>query len=195
MGGLTMGKILEAFMNLNIKVVGVWGFSEDNWKRPQEEIDNIMTVVKATIDQNLERLKKNGVRFMVIGKKDKIKKNYPKLYKTIEKAQKETSRLRDKTLVLFLDYGERFQLEEFALARNKDKFSTTYELLTKINNGLPMFDMILRTSGEKRTSGFGPLGSLAEFVSVEKNLPELGKSDIILALKEYSQRQRRFGGR
>lgn len=194
-GGLTMGKILEAFMDLNIKVVGVWGFSEDNWKRPQDEIDNIMTVVKNTIDQNLGKLKENRVRFMVLGKKDKIKKEYPSVFNALEKAEKQTSKFREKTLVLFLDYGERYQLEEFANAREKDHSSSTYELLSRINRGLPLFDMILRTSGEQRTSGFGPLSSIAEFVSVKKNLPELSKSDIAMALNEYSGRQRRFGGR
>ena len=194
-GGITMGKILEAFMDLNIKVVGVWGFSEDNWKRPKAEIDNIMTVVKTTIDQNLEKLKKNHVRFLVLGKKEKIKKEYPKVYNALENAQKETAHFKEKNLVLFLDYGERYQLEEFAREREKDRASSTYDLLSKINNGLPLFDMILRTSGEQRTSGFGPLSSIAEFISVKKNLPELSKSDIALALNEYSGRQRRFGGR
>ena len=154
-----------------------------------------MEVIEATIRQNLEKLKKNNVRFIVLGKKERVAKEFPKLWKTLEETIKQTLRNNGKTLVLFLDYGERFQLEEFAKAREIDKSSKTHELLSKINKGVPLFDMVLRTSGEQRLSGFGPLASLAEFVSVKKNLPELEDIDIINALREFSSRQRRLGGR
>jgi len=124
-----------------------------------------------------------------------MEKEYPNLYKTILYATGKTALNTGKKLVLFVDYGERFQLEEFAKARSKDNSSATYELLSKTNKGLPLFDMVLRTSGELRLSGFGPLAEMAEFVSVKKNLPDLEDKDIIGALKEYSGRQRRFGGR
>jgi undecaprenyl diphosphate synthase len=117
------------------------------------------------------------------------------LLKTIEEAESKTVLNSRKTLALFLDYGERFMLEEFAKARMMEPTLETYELLSKINNGLPLFDMVLRTSGEQRMSGFGPLATLAEFVSIKKNLPEIEDEDIINALKEFSSRQRRFGGR
>lgn len=194
-GGDAMTRLLEAFIGLNTKIVGVWGFSEDNWKRDKFEVDNIMRVVKETTEINLNKMQKHGIKFLVLGSKAKIKKTYPEVFKTLEKAQKLTSKNNNKIFAVFLDYGERFQLEEFAKEREKDKISTTYELLAKINKGLPLFDMILRTSGEQRVSGFGPLGELAEFVSVKKNLPDLEMQDIALALKEYSGRQRRFGGR
>lgn len=194
-GGDTMSKILEAFVKLNVKIVGVWGLSEDNWKREKPEIDNIMKVIKETTEKNLGKMHEHGVKFIVIGKKERIKKEYPKVWAALENAQKQTVNNKDKTFAVFLDYGDRFQLEEFAREREKDRTATTYQILARINAGLPLFDMILRTSGEQRISGFGPLGSMAEFVTVKKNLPELKTSDIALALKEYSQRQRRFGGR
>ena len=137
----------------------------------------------------------NNIKFLVLGKKEKIQKEYPNLYNTIQNAIEKTKNNTSKTLVLFIDYGEKFQLEEFARMREKDKTSDTYEILSKINNGLPLFDMVLRTSGEQRLSGFGPMVSLAEFVSVKNNLPEIADLDILNALKEFSKRQRRFGGR
>jgi len=195
MGGKSMTQILGHFIKLNIDVLGIWGFSEDNWKREKGEIDKIMEVMESTIKDNLAKLLEQDIKFFVLGKNERLEKEYPSLYKAILNATGKTAHNTGKKLVLFVDYGERFQLEEFAKAREIDKASSTYELLSQINNGLPLFDMVLRTSGELRLSGFGPLAEMAEFVSVKKNLPDLEDRDIIGALKEYSGRQRRFGGR
>lgn len=194
-GGRNMSKILDNFTKIDIKVLGVWGFSEDNWKRPREEIDKIIEVIEYTITENLEKMQKNNIKFFVLGKKEKIEKEYPTLFNTIQNATEKTKNNTSKTLVLFVDYGEKYQLEEFAKERQKNQTSSTYEILSKINNGLPLFDMVLRTSGEQRLSGFGPLASLAEFVSIKDNLPEITDLDIINSLKEFSKRQRRFGAR
>ena len=194
-GANTLSRLLEVFVEINVKIIGVWGFSEDNWKREKLEIDNLMVVYAKFMLDNIDKLKQNNIKFLCIGKKDRIKKEYPKLFKAIEKITSETSNCNGKTLAFFLDYGERYQLEEFAKERANDKTSTTYELLSKINEGVPLFDMVLRTSGELRFSGFGPLASLAELVVVKKNLPELTDLDVVDALKDFSHRQRRFGGR
>jgi undecaprenyl diphosphate synthase len=192
-GGETVVKMLNAFKNLNIKVIGLWAFGEDNWKREKHEIDNIMDVVKDVTSKNLAAMKKNGIKFVFVGKRDRIAKEYPDLFKTLINAEKETSHNNEKTFAIFLDYGERFQLEEFAKARIADSASDSYALLSRINAGLPLFDMVLRTSGEVRFSGFGPLASIAELVVVKKNLPEVSTTDIIMAFKEYSGRKRRLG--
>lgn len=194
-GGSTLTRLLEVFIQLKTKTIGVWGFSEDNWKRSREEIDNIMAIVKKTTEENIDKMQKLGVKFMVVGGLERIAKEYPEVHQILENAEALTSKNTNKTFAIFLDYGERYQLEEFAKARVKDNTATTQELLAKINKGLLMFDMVLRTSGEQRISGFGPLASLAEFVIVEKNFPELEANDIAWALQEYSKRQRRFGGR
>jgi len=192
-GGSTITKILDFFVDLNTKIVGVWAFSEDNWKREKHEIDNIMDVVKHTAEANLEKMQSYGVKFIVIGKKDRIEKEYPQVHKALENTQKLTADNTKKIFAVFLDYGERWQLEEFAKEREKDSRVTTYEILSRINGGLPLFDMVLRTSGELRLSGFGPLASIAEFVVVKKNLPGVDVKDIALAFKEYSGRKRRLG--
>lgn len=193
-GGDTVVKLLDIFIDLNIKVIGIWGLSEDNWKREKQEIDNIMEVVGDVTNKCLEIMKKKGIKFIVLGQKERIKTEYPKLYEILQNAQAETANNTNKTFAIFLDYGERFQLEEFARARLENPTATSYELLSNINNGLPLFDMVLRTSGEQRLSGFGPLASIAEFVTVKKNLPEVDAKDIVVALKEFSGRKRRLGG-
>lgn len=194
-GAKSFAKVIEAFLKVDIDVLGAWGFSEDNWKRPQNEIDRIMLVIQNVVSENLDKMVKNNVRFLTLGKKDKIEQLYPSLFNTLEDAVSKTSKSTGKIIALFVDYGERFQLEEFAKARTKQPQKDTYELLSEINQGLPLFDMILRTSGELRLSGFGPLASLAEFVSVKKNLPDLNVMDFANAIVEYTKRQRRLGGR
>lgn len=188
-------QILTNFLKLNIKVLGAWGFSEDNWKRPAEEIDKIMIVIEDAIKDTMELMQSNNMKLLVLGNKDKIKINYPSLFQTIEEGLAKTAANTGKILALFIDYGERYMLEEFAKARILNPNLSTYELLSKINEGLPLIDMVMRTSGELRMSGFGPLASLAEFVSVKKNLPELTDKDMAEALIEFSKRQRRLGAR
>ncbi len=194
-GGITFSEILKHFIKVDIDVLGVWGFSEDNWKRDVKEIAKIMEVIEQTAKENLDFMVDNNIKFMVLGRRDRISEEFPSFLETIEKTEEKTKNNNGKILALFVDYGERYQLEEFAKKRATDPESSTYELLSKINRGLPLFDMVLRTSGEKRMSGFGPLASLAEFVSVDKNLPDLTDEDIINSLKEFSVRVRRFGGR
>lgn len=194
-GGKTFSEILKHFVRVNIDVLGAWGFSEDNWKRAPEEIARIMEVIDNVAQSNLDFMMENNIKFMVLGRRERVEKEFPHLYKTIDEVTEKTSKNTAKTIVIFIDYGERFQLEEFAKAREAYPLLSTYELLSKINGGLPMFDMVLRTSGELRLSGFGPMASLAEFVSVKRNLPDLTDTDIVKALGEYSSRQRRFGAR
>ena len=194
-GAEVFAKILDHFLKINIKVLGAWGFSEDNWRRPQGEVDKIMDVIENIVKKNTRKMIDNNIKFIVLGNKEKIKTNYSSLSKTLDETTKKTARNNGKIMALFVDYGERYVLEEFANARDKNRNASTYELLSKINSGLPLFDMVLRTSGEQRMSGFGPLAGLAEFVSVKKNLPDLTDKDIADALFEYSGRQRRLGGR
>lgn len=194
-GGANLANIIFNFLKLDISVLGIWMFSEDNWKRPKEEVDNLMKIVEQILEDNLPKMIENKIKFTVVGNFSKLQTQYPFLYDAFLNAQQKTSDFSGKTIAIFFDYGERFQLEEFAKAREKDADISTYELLSKINKGLPMFDMVLRTSGEMRMSGFGPLASLAEFVPVEKNLPELTGADFANALIEYSKRERRLGGR
>lgn len=194
-GGKTFSEILKRFVQINIDVLGAWGFSEDNWKRSKEETEKIMEVIETTARENLDFMMENNIKFMVLGNRERIQKEFPSLCAMIDEATQKTAKNTGKTLVIFIDYGERFQLEEFAKARMKYPDLSTYQVLSKINNGLPLFDMVLRTSGELRLSGFGPLADLAEFVSVKKNLPDMTDFDLIKALREYSGRQRRFGAR
>ena len=85
-GGSTMSKILDDFMQIDIKVLGIWGFSEDNWKRPTEEIEKIMEVIEGEIKSNLEKLIKNNIKFMVVGKRERIKNEYNSLTKNCTNA-------------------------------------------------------------------------------------------------------------
>jgi len=107
MGGRSMAQILEHFIKLDIDVLGIWGFSEDNWKREKGEIDKIMEVMESTIKTNLAKLLEQDIKFFTLGKRERLEKEYPNLYKTILYATGKTALNTGKKLVLFVDYGER----------------------------------------------------------------------------------------
>ena len=83
-GGKTISQVLDHFMQIDIEVLGIWGFSEDNWKRPQEEIEKVMEVIEIVIKENKEKMIKNNIKFVVLGKEEKIRKEFPILHHTLE---------------------------------------------------------------------------------------------------------------
>src|SRR3989304_9891379 len=78
-GAEVFAKILDHFLKINIKVLGSWGFSEDNWRRPVSEIDNIMDVIENIVKKNTQKIIDNDIKFLVIGKKNREESQYPTL--------------------------------------------------------------------------------------------------------------------
>lgn len=176
-----------------IGVVTVWGFSTDNWARPEEETVGVMTTVQELIQQQGEDLAQRGYRFRHIGRRDRLPEG---LVADIEKLEERTAANTEKTIVMGFDYGGR---DEILRAVNKTKGETVdgegfRELLDTA--GLPDPDLIIRTSGEYRTSGIYPYqGVYAEFVSSPVLMPDFDKREFYRCLEEYSKRQRNFGRR
>ncbi len=192
-GAQAIRGILYELENLDIDVVTLWGFSTDNWSRSREEAMGIMAVMDELIDQEGDRLVEKGYRFRQVGRRDRIP---GEVVSKIEDLEQKTSTNTGKVLVLALDYGGR---DEIVRAVNKtsgqqvseESFSAFLDTV-----GLPDPDLIVRTSGEMRTSGIYPYqGAYAEFVSSPVLLPDFDKVELMKCLEEYSKRQRRFGRR
>ena len=196
-GAEVLKKVLRTLHTLPIKTITVWGFSADNWKRSKEEIAGLMTVFEETISGMREELMEKNIKFIHLGRKDRIPKS---LKKVLEDTEQLTKTNNGKKFAAAIDFGGVDQ--EIRIMRKIQTLSKDTEinldLLEKLRDSageITPADFIIRTSGEKRTSDLGWIAQNAEFYSIEKLLPDSGIEDFIDALLDYSKRERRFGGR
>ncbi len=187
--------LLKEAKNLGVKYVSIWGFSTENWKREDEERKAIFDMLLKGVERFMKFAKENKMNFKHIGRKDRLPKN---LIKSLDKLEKETSNYMEFNVLLCLDYGGR---DEIVRAVNKVIKSKRKEMseddFTEFldTSGMPDPDLIIRTSGEYRLSGFMPFQSIyAELYFTKVYFPEFGVLELDEAIKEYGRRKRRFGG-
>jgi len=196
-GAEVLKTVLKDLQDLPIRIVTIWGFAVDNWKRSKEEVEGLMMIFKKTLEEVLPDLLQNKSRFIHLGRKDRIPQY---LKKTIEKAESITKKSNHKILCVAIDFGgEDQELRIMQAARNLPKGKEiSLDVLRELRDGhgeIPPADLIIRTSGEQRTSDIGWLAQNSEFYSIKKLLPQTGIEDFVNAIIDYSKRQRRFGGR
>lgn len=188
--------IYNDLWQLPIKYVTIWGFSADNWSRTPEETEGIMKVIDNTLSEMVpDAMEKNG-KILHLGRKDRMPKY---LYDHLEEAEKKTQKNTGTVFSLAVDYSGQDQEIRMIDKIIKDKLkSITPEVLKSYRDGdgeVPPADLIIRTSGEKRTSDLGWLSTNSELYFIEKLLPNSGSGDIADAIIDFSKRERRFGGR
>lgn len=195
-------KITQACRNFGVHTLTFWAFSTENWERSKEEVSYLMGLYHRFIDQYLEEAKKNGVRIIHLGRKERIEKN---LFKKLKKAEEETKNNKKYIFNFALDYGGQ---DEILRAVDKLRLNTKFQVpntkLTKeffesfldtAGQPYPYPDLMIRTSGELRTSGLLLWQSAyTEFYFEKDYFPDLTPEHIKKAILAYSQRQRRFGG-
>ncbi len=186
-------KIIETAHERGIKEFTAWAFSTENWDRSKEEIDYLMDLFEQWLDDFLKMFKDKNVRIRVVGQKWKVPVS---LQKKAEKAEKETENNNGMIFNLALSYGghdEIVQGIKTIIKKGIKCEDITEETITD-NIWLPNADVIIRTGGEQRLSGFLMWQSTyAELFFVKKYLPDFTPADFDAILAEYSQRQRRFG--
>jgi undecaprenyl diphosphate synthase len=176
-----------------IKVLTLYAFSTENWKRSQDEVQYLMDLFQMLFSKDVRELHKNNIRVRIIGHKKGLSK---KLQEAIEKAEKLTENNSGSILNLAINYGGRQELVDAFNKLKNEKGDITPEMIG--NNlytyGLPDPDLIIRTSGEQRLSGFLLWqGAYSELLFIEKNWPDLSKDDFDNACREFGERQRRYG--
>lgn len=196
-GYIVLKRILENLQDLPIKIITIWGFASDNWKRSEKEVEELMKLFEEGLKETAPDLVKNKSRFIHLGRKDRIPLS---LKIVIEKTERITKNNKGKILCLAIDFGGEDQELRIMKAIQKLSKTTniTSELVRKLRDGqgeISSADFIIRTSGENRTSDIGWLGTNSEFYSIPKLLPNAGAEDFIKAIIDYSKRERRFGGR
>lgn len=178
-----------------ISILTVWCFSTENWKRDEKEISMLMTMLEDYLRKEKYGLKENGTRFVHSGRRDRIPAT---LKKMIEETEEETKDENKFTLHLAVDYGGKDEVMRAfhkAMAHEKKTAMTEEDLRSHLDHPeLPDIDLILRSSGEQRTSNFFLWQSAyAEWIFSPKYFPDIDVSDLDEAVKEYEKRKRRYG--
>jgi len=193
-------EIVECARKLGIKVVTFFAFSAENWDRPKREITMLMRYLNSFLYGEVNRLHKNNIRFMVIGREKPMPEN---VLRKIRKAEDKTRNNTGMIVVLALNYGARQEIMDAA----KKFASSCLDGLVSINDinedtfssyfytaGLPDPDLLIRTSGEMRISNFLLWQlSYAELYFPDKYWPDFKAHDFEKAIEEYQKRERRFG--
>lgn len=191
-----------------VSALTVWCFSTENWKREPKEVAELMTMLENYLNKEEAELLKENTRFIHSGRRDRIPAS---LRAAIERVENVTKDLTGFTLHLAVDYGgkdEVLRAVEKAISHPFDNLRTSKPLAISPTNpltektlrtfldqpSLPDIDIVLRSSGEQRTSNFFLFQSAyAEWVFNPKYFPDIGTEDLDAALKEYDRRKRRFG--
>ena len=189
----TIEKLVSAASEANIPYITFYVFSTENWGRSLDEVSYIMKLAEARILKYAEKLAKNNARLLILGAKDKIS---PKLTSCMEKAEKITADCTGITVCFCFNYGGEQEIADAANIALEADGEVTPKTIRKhlYHPEVPDVDMVVRTSGEERISGFMLWRSAyAELMFVKKYFPEMNGNDIAEILEEYEKRNRRFG--
>lgn len=191
-------KIGRKIRSMGVNTLTMWAFSTENWERSKEEVSYLMRMYEIFIQKNLKEAILEKIRIIHLGRKDRISK---KLLERIQNSEEKTKDFKNYVLNIALDYGGRDEVIRaiHRLSRqNIDLSNLTIEqfnnVLDTANQPYPNPDLIIRASGEQRTSGLMIWqAAYAEYVFLDKHFPDIKNEDIEFAVSEYSKRQRRFG--
>ena len=200
-GAKTFERIVEDAGEIGIKVVTVYAFSTENWNRPKDEVEALMTLLEDYLDNGLARLAGRAVKIHFVGDTGVFSEEFQKKIHHMEEATCENSGL---LLNVALNYGGRAELvnavkiiADKALKGEIPLDSICEETVEQYlyTAGQPDPDLIIRPSGEFRLSNFLMWQSAySEFWFSNCLCPDFKKKDLINAIKDYQQRNRRFGG-
>jgi undecaprenyl diphosphate synthase len=186
-----------AAKKFGIKYLTFYAFSTENWKRPQDEVSGIMNLLSIFIDREVNNLHKEGVRILHIGRRERLDQS---LREKIEGAIELTKNNTTITVQMGLDYGGRDEITQAVrkiVTSGVSLEEVTEELISQnlYTAGIPDPDLVIRTSGEMRTSNFLIWQSAyAEWIFPETYWPDFTEEVFWQMLVEYSRRDRRFGG-
>ena len=194
---------VEAAVETGVKYLSLYAFSEENWNRPQAEVDTLMELMVKAMAAEMPSLDRNGVRFMVIGNRQRLSDN---LNQVIDSCMAQTASNDVLTLIIFLSYSGKWDILQAAkkmVAEALENPDMADDIINMDNAGfdrylatagIPDPDLIVRTSGESRLSNYLLWqGAYAEWLFVDTLWPDFRKDEFRKALEYYSKRDRRYG--
>lgn len=199
-GASNLMDIVKAAKEIGIKTLTVWGFSTENWNRSGQEIEFLMHVMEAYISQLTAGMVKHKIRLDAIGDLEKLP---PPLFQAFDRAKKATRHIDDFTLVLGMNYGGRDdicravkRLASLVAQGKMNQDEINEEMISKYLDTAqwPDPDLLIRTSGERRLSNFLLWqSSYSEIYVAECLWPEFGARQLMQAVRDFQQRNRRYG--
>ena len=194
-------RVSRAARTLGIEVLTLYAFSSENWRRPEEEVRDLMGLLRHFLASELDELVSEGVKLRVIGDWRKLS---PDLVAMIDGAIARTVANPGPTLVIALNYGAQAEIAAAAraLAEQARDGSLSPDQIDEARFGealethdLPPLDLLIRTSGEQRLSNFMLWqAAYAELLFVDTLWPDFDEQTLAAALEQFGRRQRRFGG-
>ena len=189
-------RVLEACGEFGVKYLTIFAFSTENWERPEVEVRGLINILEDVIDTELEEMNERGVQLRHLGRLDGLSEGLQaKVHKAVE-LTKNNDRLH---LSIAWNYGGRdeiVQAVEKIVAADYGAEDITEDLISRhlYTSDIPDPDLIIRTSGEQRVSNFLIWqGAYAEWVVTPKFWPDFGREELLEALIDYAERERRFG--
>ena len=189
-------RTLDACAKLGIKILTVYAFSTENWGRPPAEVRGLMYILETVIDRELKRLHANGVQLRHVGVLEGLSES---LQRKVRQAVALTRNNDRVTLNVAFNYGGRQEIVHAVQRIMRAGFAPEDVDTTLVNYylytaGLPDPDLIIRTAGEMRLSNFLLWqASYAEYYSTPVFWPDFDRDELLKALHQYAQRERRFG--
>jgi len=194
-------EVIKLINKLGIEYLTVFAFSTENWKRPKKEVKFLMKLFNQAFNNELDELHSNGVKVRVLGRREGLPPNIKDKVREITELTKDNQGLN---LNIALNYGGRAEIIDAVKSLASEVSDGEIELTEiteeRLNNklyteGMPDPELLIRSSGELRISNF-LLWQLAytEFYFTDTFWPEFDEKELLLAIAEYQERERRFGG-
>jgi len=188
---------VESALELGVKHLTLYAFSTENWNRPKEEVDALMDLLVDTLVKEVSELSNKGVRLRTIGDTAALPDS---CQAQLKKAAESTSHQNQLELILALSYSSKWEMVEAVksiIASGRKAEDVTAEVIADhlTTKDVPDPELMIRTSGEHRISNF-LLWQMAytEFHFSSVLWPDFGKEEFIGAIRDYQNRERRFGG-
>ena len=187
-------EIVRAAGDLGLEALSLYAFSSENWKRPEDEVNDLMGLMRAFIKSDIAEFERNDVRLKILGDYSKMA---PDIVDLLDDALARTSGNKRTTLAVALNYGSHDELARAARAAAAEGEITPEAIERHLYTaGMPPLDLIIRTSGEQRLSNFMLWQSAyAELWFTETLWPDFTPKEFAQAIADFGTRERRYGGR
>lgn len=196
-GYSALQEVVEASFEAGVEYVSAYVFSTENWKRSQDEVGYLMKLMLRIARSDIDELLKNNIKVVILGSRAGVDK---KILAAIDDIEARSVNNTAGTVALCFNYGGQLEIAD-AFKKMLEKGVSVDDITPELvadnlyRPDIPPVDLVVRTGGEQRLSNF-MLWRVAysEFMFIKKYWPDMTKEDVASILKEYSERNRRFGG-